>query len=375
MSSSLCLIQFFSFQTKSNAAIDLNNISFEFSETNLIFTIEAPDMEGNINFPCPYNCKVAYTKKNDLLNHLIRAHEHNKDYGIEYHYHCWQHDCPYNKQSSKNKYFTERKYINQHYNKVHKRKIFHCDKCELDFSTTAEFNRHHSSCNMVFQCEDCNKEYSNHDRLLVHLMRRHPDKHKEYKAAKKAEKRKAVTETVTKKPKMAVESLFETDSPKRSFATQTNHRQSIKNDIALPSWQSANEMSTQTGFEDLLSIKSNSEDDSLFYSETTLSDIHTQTFPVEFGLVVNHSRSHKETLTESLDISIKGTQTCFCFCDSPKLPFGALDSVTSSPRSGNLTSTETQTAEYKSNDMSDVLLSLNSTETQTCFDEAFKESL
>lgn len=363
---------FFLLQGKSNRHMDLNNISLEFNETNLIFTIEAPHLDFNINFSCPYNCKETYIKKSDLLNHLIRVHDHNKDYSIEYRYHCWQSDCPYNKKSNKNKYFTERKYINQHFNKVHRQKVFHCDKCELDFATSSDFNRHHNTCNMVFLCEDCNKQYSNHDRLLVHFMRHHPEKHKQYKASKKAEKRKAVTKTVPKKPKMAVETLFETDSPKRSFATQTNPKDSIKNDIALPSWQNANEISTQTGFEDLLSVKSNSEDESLFYSETTLSDIHTQTFPLEFGLVVN--RSHKETLTESIDMSIKGTQTC-CFCDSPKLPLGALESVYSSPRSGNLTSTETQTAEYKSNDMSDVLLSLNSAETQTCFDEAFKESL
>lgn len=349
-------------------APDINNLTFKFNKQELIFTIVAPDQETNINLICPYNCKDTYTKKNDLLNHLIRVHKHSKDYNIEYRYHCWQKDCVYHEKSVSNKYFTGRKSMNQHFNKVHRSKIFHCEKCECNFATTADFNRHLSSCNMVFVCDDCSKEYSNHDRLMVHLMRRHPEKHKEYKA-KKTEKRKAVTETITKKPKMALESLFDSDSPKRSFATQTKPKQSIKNDVTLPAWQNANnEISTQTGYEELLAVKS-SEDDCLFYSETTLSDIQTQTFPLEFGLFVN--RSHKETLTESLDMSIKGTQTCFCFCESPKLPFGSLESVTSS----NLTSTETQTAEYRASIMSDELLSLNSTETQTCFDEAFKESL
>ncbi|KOB66702.1 ATM interactor [Operophtera brumata] len=361
------------------SSVDDNNIVFKFNEKELIFTIEAPDQDMNLNFPCPYNCIETYSKKNDILNHLIRAHNHKKDYEIGYHYHCWEKECIYNKNSVKGKFFNERKYLNQHYNKVHKSKIFYCDKCESHFSTTSEFNRHRNTCNTVFLCEHCNKEYKIRDRLLVHLKRRHPDKHREYKTAKKAEKRKAMSETVTKKPKMAsLESLFETDSPKRSFATQTlNLKDSIKNDVTLSPWQSSNnEISTQTGFEDLLSLKSNSEDDSLFYSETTLSDIQTQTFPLEFGLVVN--RSHKETLTESLDMSMKGTQTCICYFDSPKMPFGdksALDSVSSSPRSGNLTSTETQTADYKSSVPSDVLLSLNSTETQTCFEEALKESL
>lgn len=233
---------------------------------------------------------------------------------------------------------------------------------------------------MVFVCEDCNKQYSKRERLLVHLLRHHPKTHQEYKNARKAEKRTATAETVVKKPKLAVESLFESDSPKRSFATQTlDPRSSIKNDVRLPSWQNNNtEISTQTGFEDMLSVKPDSEDESLFYSETTLSDIQTQTFPLEFGLFVN--RSHKETLTESVDMSIKGTQTCLCYCDSPKMNFGALDSVSqfSSPRSGNVTSTETQTADFGSDLSShspDMLLSLNSTETQTCFNEAFKESL
>uniref|UniRef100_A0A2A4IUZ5 Uncharacterized protein n=1 Tax=Heliothis virescens TaxID=7102 RepID=A0A2A4IUZ5_HELVI len=170
------------------------------------------------------------------------------------------------------------------------------------------------------------------------------------------------------------------DSPKKSSATQIP--EDIKNDVTLPAWQSnetkTDEISTQVAFEDLLSLKSQNSEDEIFFSEgVSLSDIQTQTFPLEFGL----SRSNKETQscknseTQSPDLSIKETQTCCCHYDSPKPNFKLFDSLSSSPASVNHTSTETQTGDLKMTLKSDVLLNFISTETQTCSDELSNDSI
>lgn len=198
--------------------------------------------------------------------------------------------------------------------------------------------------------------------------------HEQYKRDKKAKKRIAETVTECKKVKMDDKVDYMYDSPKRSLATQTKPEDNIRNDVALPSWRTDNEaktdeISTQTVFEDLLSLKSQTSEDDMYFSETvSLSDIQTQTFPIEFGL----SKSNKETITsetQSPDLSIKETQTCVCLCDTPRLNFKPFDSVSSSPLSISLASAETQTGEFKFDVKSDDLLSFHSTETQTCFDE------
>lgn len=245
----------------------------------------------------------------------------------------------------------------------------------MKFSTVTQFNGHLKTCNMKFSCNACDVTYNTNEKLLVHLLRRHPDLHKQYKDERRTSKRKIKLELEAKKAKLDEKLDYMCDSPKRSFATQTRPEENIKNDVTLASWDSnpsksdkTDEISTQTVFEDLLSLKSqNSEDESIFFAETvSLSDIQTQTFPIEFGL----SRSNKVTITsetQSPDLSIKETQTCYCLYDSPK--FRLFDSVSSSPASINLTSTQTQTLELKSEVKSEDLLSFNSAETQTCFDD------
>ncbi|XP_028174220.1 uncharacterized protein LOC114362857 [Ostrinia furnacalis] len=362
------------------------SISCILCEDQLIIMITAADTESKIYFSCPYSCTDKFLKKPDLLHHLSKYHNvDEKSFEIEFRYYCAFKDCNYHASNTKeNKWFSGRKFLNQHYNKVHKNKRLHCDVCSLRFTTDSEFNRHLSTCNMKYSCPVCPMDYDLNEKLLVHLMRRHPEIHKQYKNDRKAYKRKAKIETETKKAKVETERLenYMCDSPKRSFATQTlKPEENIKNDVSL--WNipgksdeaKTDEISTQTVFEDLLSLKSqNSEDESIFFSETvSLSDIQTQTFPLEFGL----SRSNKETITsetQSPDLSIKETQTCVCLYDSPKTNYRLFDSVSSSPCSINLTSTETQTAEFRSSLRADVLLSFNSTETQTCFDEDLDKS-
>lgn len=262
-----------------------------------------------------------------------------------------------------------------------------CKHCKNTFAVEVDYYRHKKTCNYVFLCQICNVKYSNNEGLLVHLMRKHPELHKMYKDEKRAEKRKlneisdsTITSNYTKitnstpvtldSTKKTTETFsqseslgFKLDSPKKTN-TQV---QEIANDVTLLSWPPyeprTDDNSTQT-FENSIPLN----EDMYFPEITSLSDIQTQT--LEFGL----SKSNKETQirnseTQSPDLSIKETQTCFCH-DTPKTNFRLFDNLS------NLTSTETQTQTAdRFSVKSDVLLSFNSAETQTCFDESSNDSM
>lgn len=288
-------------------------------------------MVSKIYISC-LQCDQKFIKRKDLSLHMTKCHGIGKKMDIELQYYCNLPECVYSLNSGKDKYFKERKFLNQHFTKVHLDKTFCCQQCNLTFSTSPSLERHLKSCNVSYLCQVCDKSYDTNEKLLVHLLRKHPDLHKQYKAERKGLKRKPATIiSDLKRSKSDQERLneFFCDSPKRSSATQTlNLEDNIKNDVTLPLWNTTknynyetktDEISTQTVFEDLLSLKSQSSEDSIFCSENvSLSDIQTQTFPLEFGL----SRSNKETTTcetQSPDLSIKETQTCYCLYDSPKL--------------------------------------------------------
>ena len=393
------------------------------TQDKLTVSITAPNMESEIKLPCPLKCKGTYRKKSDLRNHMKKFHDVSEKFDIELQYYCAENDCIYHLNSGKNKCFAGRKFLNQHMNKVHKIKTYFCNECSLCFATEVDLVRHSKCCSFIYVCQICDTRYDTNEKLMVHLKRKHPAVHQMYKN-EKAEKRKQETEgsedaKKTKGNELEAKPVSETvvteevatgtvtetwifnesanktteskpevtdvcDSPKKSFATQIP--EDIRNDVTLPSWQSktdfetkTDEISTQVGFEDLLSLKSQSGDDDLFFSDpVSLSDIQTQTFPIEFGL---SRRSHKETQscmtseTQSPDLSIKETQTCFCHQDSPRRNFRLFDSLSSSPASTNLMSAETQTADPRHSVKSDVLLSFNSAETQTCFDDSSNDSM
>ncbi|KAJ8705001.1 hypothetical protein PYW08_012321 [Mythimna loreyi] len=397
-----------------------NQVTSVLEEQKLTILITAPKTESRIGLPCPYHCKDNFYKKSDLQNHLKKTHSVSEKFEVELKYYCAEPKCAYFVTSEKKKWFSGRKYLNQHMNKVHKTKTYFCNDCSQCFATETELQRHLKCCNFVYICEMCDTKYNTNEKLMVHLKRKHPNVHQMYKN-EKAEKRKSENGNETKKKKIDEETnstpdtvvteqvtggtVTETwifneaerkneksvktqeidicDSPKKSSATQIP--EDIRNDVTLPSWQSKNEfetktdeISTQVAFEDLLSLKSQNSEDEIFFSDpVSLSDIQTQTFPLEFGL----SRSNKETQscknsqTQSPDLSIKETQTCFCHYDSPKPNFRLFDSLSSSPASINQTSAETQTADPRHTVKSDVLLSFSSAETQTCFDDSSNDSM
>ncbi|XP_039763009.1 uncharacterized protein LOC120635871 [Pararge aegeria] len=357
-----------------------NLIHSELTSKSVIMKITAPNMDRKINLPCHY-CQSNFLKKTDLVHHLLKQHKVAKDFAVDLKFYCHIQDCSYYINSGKEKFFTGRKYLNQHAFKVHGEKV-NCSVCELSFANDVAYKRHLRTCNYLYMCQVCDVQYNTNEKLLIHLLRKHPDLHEQYKNERKAQKRRSENCVDTKKIKNDRSQDGDKgdafcDSPKRSFATQTLElERHIKNDVTLPSWHAErmdetkkDEMSTQTVFEDLLSLKSNmSEDDAMFSDSVSLSDIQTQTLPLEFGL----SRVNKETITsetQSPDLSIKETQTCLCLYESPKPNFRCIDSVSSSPSTFSmLTSTETQTLDLRGSLYND-LLSFSSAETQTCFDD------
>lgn len=342
-----------------------NTITYVLSDKKLTIKVLAPDRESKITYRCTQKCPERFKKKNDLLQHIIKQHKVDEHFVVDVEYYCSIPDCHYNINSSARRHFVGRKYLNQHMGKVHKEKIT-CSNCLVNFPNRNNYEHHLEKCNLVYKCEVCDKDFKTNERLLVHLLRKHPELHKKYKMERKAGKRK-IHPMFDEKTRTEEKVLDFVDSPKRSFATQTSELRHIKNDVTLLSWQERadtldtkrDEISTQTF--DLMSLKSQmSEDDSIFYSgAVSLSDIQTQTLPLEFGL----SRSNKETITsetQSPDLSIKETQTCFCLYDSIKSNFkcGGLMA------SGSLCTTETQTLSLEND-----LLSFSSAETQTCFED------
>lgn len=344
--------------------------------------------EEKIYLQCPY-CGFKTFKKDHLSRHLTMEHRSNiKVYVV---YYCPHEGCNFSVNNKKNKHFLARKYLNQHLFKMHLNKPYLCEKCKQRFCKENELLRHANECSVTFMCGVCNISYKNNETLLVHLLRKHPDIHKQYKAERKLIKKEQQKDYTinnwTKKRNEPSESApceikkvkltGDCDSPKRNFATQTfcDSAKNIKNDITLPSWYSKNSddernfnnTETQTVFEDLISLKSQNSEDSIFFSETvSLSDFSTQT--CEFGL------SKKETIASQTQTRLnspddtKQTQTCLCYTDSPKYNYKLFEGNLSSP--SNLTSTETQTM-YTDIFKSDVL----SIETQTNFDDVLKDSI
>ncbi|KAF9417230.1 hypothetical protein HW555_005632 [Spodoptera exigua] len=200
-----------------------NQVTCVLQNKRLELQITAPKTDARIRLPCPYNCEENFFKKSDLQGHLKKTHNLPDNFDINMQYYCSETTCVYHVNSNKKKWFSGRKFLNQHIKKVHKTKSFLCNDCGLRFSTETDFQRHSKSCNYVFLCRICDVKYNTNEKLMVHLKRKHPTN--------------------------------QADS-KKSFATQIP--EPITNDVALHSWApkdyetKTDEISTQVGFEDLL---------------------------------------------------------------------------------------------------------------------------
>lgn len=85
-----------------------------------------------------------------------------------------QHFCPIVqcKYNSGSHFFKSRKYLKQHYLKVHAVKNEKCLKCNRSFACATLKKQHERSCGVVFQCVDCDWSYTSRECLLTHCRRK-----------------------------------------------------------------------------------------------------------------------------------------------------------------------------------------------------------
>lgn len=147
----------------------------------IIFNMSFPQMDSKMRIPCAI-CKKIFYKPKVLITHLKEDHQMSQK--VLFHYYCPYLNCNYFIDSGKDKYFNERKYLNQHLNKVHAPRTLTCVNCKATFPRESDLHRHIKVCSQIFKCHDCGISYSRKEPYLVHLLRKHPEAHKKYKEDK-----------------------------------------------------------------------------------------------------------------------------------------------------------------------------------------------
>lgn len=138
--------------------------------------------------PCTVaGCLSTFTSLSNLNMHLEKHHRIQVkkliDKQCEVQYFCQVQKCKYNvTQNCGLQFFKSRKYLRQHFLKVHAAKNEKCSKCCKSFASVALKNLHEKSCGMSFKCVDCDWKYTTRECLLTHCRR------KGHKAPPKPEK-------------------------------------------------------------------------------------------------------------------------------------------------------------------------------------------
>ncbi|XP_055299079.1 protein hunchback [Sitodiplosis mosellana] len=128
--------------------------------------------------PCMVaGCSSKFTSLSNLNMHLEKHHgvqvKKLIDTESEVQYFCPIPKCKYNVlQNQSLQFFKSRKYLRQHYLKVHATKNEQCSKCDKSFANVSLKTLHERSCGMLFKCLDCNWEYTTRECLLTHCRRK-----------------------------------------------------------------------------------------------------------------------------------------------------------------------------------------------------------
>lgn len=111
-------------------------------------------------------------------------------------YFCPEENCKYNENMEPNaRSFTSKKYLKQHYMKVHAKKDIPCSRCDRIFSSLAFKTAHELSCGQEFICTECKWTYKSKEALMTHCRRK---KHPYVKPIENGEK-DAISPTMTQK--------------------------------------------------------------------------------------------------------------------------------------------------------------------------------
>lgn len=139
-------------------------------------------------------CKSVFTKSSNLNMHLERHHKISvpkmDNSNLEVQYHCPAKDCVYNRFEDEHaKYFKTKKYLRQHYMKVHAAKTAQCGTCDKSFASATFLRQHEIFCGMEFQCGDCDAVYTSRECLLTHCRRKSHSPHLTSVSSKRLEQR------------------------------------------------------------------------------------------------------------------------------------------------------------------------------------------
>lgn len=125
-------------------------------------------------------CRKSGIKFKNMANldmHLTRHHKlppkvDKSDVNIVRQFHCPIVSCTYHVDASKGHSFRSRKYLKQHFLKVHATKSFECCVCQKKFSTVVLRENHERTCGN-YQCSHCHYSYKSKESLSSHVRRKH----------------------------------------------------------------------------------------------------------------------------------------------------------------------------------------------------------
>lgn len=123
------------------------------------------------------NCTSTFTRLSNYQMHMDKHHGiKSKNISMEdtnIQYYCPVRECKYNVQDNDGTHFFKvKKYIRQHYLKVHAVKNVKCSKCEKAFGNETLKKQHERVCGIVFKCIDCDWNYTTRECLLTHCRRK-----------------------------------------------------------------------------------------------------------------------------------------------------------------------------------------------------------
>lgn len=120
---------------------------------------------------------IKFKNQANLEMHLTRHHKFPPTQTpdntiITREFHCPIANCTYNLDTGKGHSFSSRKYLKQHFQKVHAAKEFKCNECQKMFSTVVLRENHERTCGH-YECPHCHYTYTSKESLSSHVRRKH----------------------------------------------------------------------------------------------------------------------------------------------------------------------------------------------------------
>lgn len=128
--------------------------------------------------PCSVkNCGSILTNTGTLYLHMLKHHniDTRESNSRTVRFFCPEENCKYNEGQPNARSFTSKKYLKQHYMKVHAKKNIPCKGCDKIFSSPAFKSAHELTCGQEFICTECKWTYKSKEALMTHCRRKnHP---------------------------------------------------------------------------------------------------------------------------------------------------------------------------------------------------------